>query len=166
MLIDPLCPTCAAFHNRLVTEGLFDAMKARVVLFPLDSECNWNLSAPLHPGACQVSKAVLCSPDHELEVIEWAFAEQEGLLAKAKTKDGEAAVRASILERWPDTKSCLDDAKTAQRLDQMMRFATRNQLPVSTPQLFIGETKLCDEDIDLGLSYALKRIAPALVASR
>lgn len=163
MVVDPLCPTCAGFHDRLVEEGYFQAMDARLVLFPLDSECNWNLSTPLHPGACLVSKAVLCAPGRELSVLEWAYAQQEDLLATAKSKAGPAAVRAKIKERWPtiDDK-CLDGAETSQQLDEMMRFATRNKLPVSTPQLFIGDTKLCDEDIDMGLPYALTRIAPTL----
>ncbi|MEZ4441520.1 MAG: vitamin K epoxide reductase family protein [Polyangiaceae bacterium] len=162
MVVDPLCPTCKGFHERLVTEGYYAAMDAQVLLFPLDSECNWNLSAPLHPGACQVSRAILCSPGKERDVLEWAYAEQEGLLAAAKGKDGALEVTRRIKSRWPAVDACLDDAKTKQRLDEMLRFATRNQLPVSTPQLFIGDTKLCDEDVDIGLSYALSRLAPAL----
>lgn len=162
MLVDPLCPTCKGFHDRLVSEGYFEAMDANLVLFPLDSACNWNLSTPLHPGACTVSKAVICAKGRELAVLEWAYAQQEELLAAAKAKDGEAAVVAMIEQRWPNTKACLDDAKTAQQLDEMMRFATRNKLAVSTPQLFVGDTKLCDEDIDMGLPYALQRIAPTL----
>ena len=67
-----------------------------------------------------------------------------------------------IEQRWPNTKACLEKPETTQQLDEMMRFATRNKLPVSTPQLFIGDTKLCDEDIDMGLPYALQRIAPTL----
>jgi len=162
MVVDPLCPTCKGFHERLVSEGYFDAMDANVVLFPLDSECNWNLSAPLHPGACLVAKAVICAKGRELSVLEWAYAQQEDLLKAAKTKDGASKVTAMIEQRWPNTAACLDKPETAQQLDEMMRFATRNKLPVSTPQLFVGDTKLCDEDIDMGLPYALQRIAPTL----
>jgi uncharacterized membrane protein len=163
MIVDPLCPTCKGFHERLVTEGYFDAMDAKVVLFPLDSECNWNLATPLHPGACLVSRAVICAPGRELAMLEWAYDEQETLLETAKKKDGEATVAAMIEQRWPGTKACIEDAKTAQRLDEMMRFATRNKLPVSTPQLFVGDAKLCDEDIDMGLVFALSRLAPTLL---
>jgi hypothetical protein len=163
MLVDPLCPTCAGFHDRLVEEGYFASMDAKLVLFPLDSACNWNLTTPLHPGACLVSKAILCAPGRELAVLEWSYAHGEELLSKAKTKDGETAVKAQIQKRWPAIEDkCLESNDTQQQLDEMMRFATRNKLPVSTPQLFIGDTKLCDGDIDMGLPYALTRIAPTL----
>src|SRR5690606_2292363 len=98
----------------------------------------------------------------ELAVLEWAYEEQEQLLDAAKSKDGNARVLALVEQRWPGVNSCIEDAKTGQRLDDMMRFAVRNKLPVSTPQLFVGDTKLCDEDIDIGLSYALGRLAPRL----
>jgi hypothetical protein len=162
MLVDPLCPTCKGFHQRLVSEGYFDKLDTTLILFPLDSECNWNLSTPLHPGACVVSKAVLCGEGRELSVLEWAYEQQEQLLARAKSKDGEAGVLAMVEQRWPGVKACIEDTKTGQRLDEMMRFAVRNQLPVSTPQLFVGTKKLCDEDVDIGLSYALGRLAPKL----
>jgi len=39
-----------------------------------------------------------------------------------------------------------------------MRWAVSNQLPVMMPQVFIDGDKLCDEDTDLGLDYALARM--------
>ena len=39
-----------------------------------------------------------------------------------------------------------------------MRWAVANQLPVMMPQVFVDGVKLCDEDTDLGLDYALKRL--------
>jgi hypothetical protein len=33
-----------------------------------------------------------------------------------------------------------------------------NQLRISTPQLFVEGTRLCDEDTDLGMDYALSRL--------
>ena len=47
---DPLCPTCRAFHQRMIAEGAFDRLDIQMALFPLDSDCNWMLSTPLHPG--------------------------------------------------------------------------------------------------------------------
>jgi uncharacterized membrane protein len=46
---DPLCPTCRAFHQRLIAEAP-DRLDVQLSLAPLDSECNWMLPGP-HPGA-------------------------------------------------------------------------------------------------------------------
>jgi hypothetical protein len=44
----------------------------------------------------------------------------------------------------------------------MLRYIVNNHLPVSTPQMFVGETRLCDEDTDMGLGYTMRRLAPSL----
>jgi hypothetical protein len=31
--------------------------------------------------------------------------------------------------------------------------------------MFVGETRLCDEDTDMGLSYTLRRLAPATLGA-
>jgi uncharacterized membrane protein len=162
MLVDPLCPTCKAFHERLVAEGMLEQLDITLVLFPLDSECNWNLTSALHPGACIVSKAVLCADGKHLEALEWAYAEQQELVEAAKSRE-EAALLQRISAKWPGVEGCIKDDKTRIRLDETMRFAVKNRLPVSTPQLFVGERKLCDEDIDIGLPYAMRKLAPSLV---
>jgi len=33
-----------------------------------------------------------------------------------------------------------------------------NALPVLTPQLFVGDKRVCDEDTDLGLEYTIARM--------
>ncbi len=162
MVVDPLCPTCKAFHQRLTAEGFLAELDITLVLFPLDSECNWNLTTSLHPGACTVAKAVLCS-ERPMEALEWAYSDQEQLLEAAKSRDGNAAVVARIAQKFPGIEGCIKDDKTRIRLDEMMRFAVKNHLPVSTPQLFLDDRKLCDEDIDIGLPYAMRKLAPALV---
>src|SRR6185369_12989690 len=81
---DPMCPTCKAFHERLITENVIEKLDIALVLFPLDSECNWMLDRPLHPGACIVSKAVLCGEGNARQVLEWAYAEQEYLTRAGK----------------------------------------------------------------------------------
>jgi hypothetical protein len=73
-----------------------------------------------------------------------------------------ANVDAAIRQRFPELMDCVASKETAQRLDRVMRFAVDNRLPVSTPQLFVGETRLCDEDTDIGLAYTLPRLAPEL----
>ena len=164
LFVDPLCPTCKAFHQRLNTEGVFDKLDLQLVLFPLDSECNWMLDRPVHPGACMVSKAILCSDHRAMRVLEWAYEHQEEILAAAKAGAGSANVHAMIRQRWPGLETCMESKETKLRLDHMLRYIVNNHLPVSTPQMFLGETRLCDEDTDMGLSYTLRRLAPHLGA--
>jgi uncharacterized membrane protein len=164
LFIDPLCPTCKAFHQRLATEGLLEKLDLTLVLFPLDSECNWMLDRPVHPGSCAVSKAILCSDHHAMRVLEWAYEHQEEILGAAKAGAGVVNVRAMIRDRWPGLDTCIDAKETKMRLDKMLRYIVQNHLPVSTPQMFLGETRLCDEDTDMGLAYTLRRLAPGLAA--
>ena len=164
LFVDPLCPSCKALDQRLVAEGLLDRMDITLVLFPLDSECNWMLDRPLHPGACMVSKAVLCSEHRALQVLEWAYDHQDELLAAAKAGAGTANVHSMIHDRWPGLDACIDAKETKQRLDHNLRYIVNNHLEVTTPQIFLGDTKLCDEDSDMGLSYTIRRLAPALRA--
>jgi hypothetical protein len=161
LLVDPLCPTCKAFHKRLATEGVLDKLDMTLVLFPLDNECNWMLDRPLHPGACTVAKAVLCSDHRAFQVLEWAYEHQDEIMAGAKS-GGATNVKAFIASRWPGMDACIDAKETKLKLDKTLRWIVNNQLPVSTPQIFLGETRLCDEDTDMGLAYTVRQIAPAL----
>jgi uncharacterized membrane protein len=162
LFVDPLCPTCKAFHQRLATEGILDQLDVTLVLFPLDSECNWMLDRPVHPGACIVSKAILCSESRALPVLEWAYDHQEALLEAAKAGAGLVNVRAMIKDQFPAINACIDSKATTLRLDRMLRYIVNNRLPVSTPQMFLGETRLCDEDTDMGLSYTIHKLSPGL----
>jgi uncharacterized membrane protein len=161
LVVDPLCPTCKGFHQRLSAEGVLDQLDTTLVLFPLDSECNWMLDRPVHPGACVVSKAVLCGDRRALQVLEWAYDHQDALVAAAKS-GGSAAARSMVKERWPDLDACIDSKETKLRMDKVLRYIVNNRLPVSTPQMFLGETRLCDEDTDIGLAYAVRKLAPSL----
>jgi uncharacterized membrane protein len=159
---DPLCPTCRAFHQRLIAEGAYDRLDVQLSLFPLDSECNWMLSVPLHPGACTLSKAVICGGEHARLVLEWAYDQQEDLVKVAKA--GDAELRRVIAKRWgQSTATCLDAPATKQKLNQQLHFAADNSIPVSTPQMYLGDRKVCDEDTDLGLRYTLTQLAPEVV---
>jgi uncharacterized membrane protein len=162
LFVDPLCPTCKAFHQRLASEGLLDKLDLTLVVFPLDSDCNWMLDRPVHPGSCMVSRAILCSEHRALQVLEWSYDHQEALLAAAKAPAGLNNVHAMIRERWPGLEACMDAKETKLRLDHVLRYIVNNHLQVSTPQMFLGETRLCDEDTDMGLSYTMRRLAPGL----
>jgi uncharacterized membrane protein len=159
---DPLCPTCRAFHERLVDEGVFERFDIDLVLFPLDSECNWMLDEPLHPGACIVSKAVLCGGDRVRQVLEWAYDEQVYLTRAGKA--GANVLRAAIKQRWgEELLKCVDDRKTDVLLNQHLHFASDNGIPVSTPQMYLGSKRVCDEDTDMGLRFMLSELAPEVL---
>jgi hypothetical protein len=159
---DPLCPTCKGFHERLVAEGVFERLDVQLSLFPLDSACNWMLEEPLHPGACTVSKAVICGGERAKEVLEWAYSDQEYLARAGKA--GEGTLRSVIQQRWgPDVLKCIDDRATSVRLNQHLHFASDNSIPVSTPQVYLGKQRVCDEDTDIGLRFTLGQLAPEVL---
>jgi uncharacterized membrane protein len=162
-VLDPLCPACRAFDQRLEASGLVEELNLRTVLFPLDSSCNWMVKTSLHPGACAVSEAILCDKDNAGKILAWAFENQEGLLAQAA--NGDSGVRKRLSDTFPKVKGCLGTSGIKNKLNKSLRWAVANALPVLTPQLFIGDRRVCDEDTDLGLEYTItamleRRAAP------
>jgi hypothetical protein len=159
-VLDPLCPACKAFEQRLDSSGLADRLKRKAVLFPLDNTCNWMVTEATHPGACTVSEAVLCAGKRAPEVIAWAFEVQDRIRAEAKT-DPTAAARI-VKERFPDLATCVGSPDAKSRLNKSLRWSVANGIRVLTPQVFVGGVKLCDEDVDLGLEYTLTRMLDRL----
>jgi uncharacterized membrane protein len=157
---DPLCPSCKGFHERLVSEGIFENLDVTLALFPLDSDCNWMLDRAIHPGACILSRAILCSKTPR-QVLEWSFAEQDDLRETGK-KDPKA-LASRVTAKFPEVQGCIDDPKTVVRLNQHLHFASQNKIPISTPQMFLGETRICEEDTDLGLAWTLGQLAPEVL---
>ncbi len=159
---DPLCPTCKAFHERLVVENIFEQLDITLALFPLDNECNWMLDTPMHPGACTMAKAVICGGPDARTVLEWSYAEQDRLASLGKA--GTPQLRAAIRERFGDAlDKCIDARKTTQTLNNQLHFAAENAILVSTPQLYLGTQRVCDEDTDIGLRFTLSRLAPEVL---
>lgn len=155
-VLDPLCPACRSFDQRLRLSGLDAQMSLKVLLFPLDSQCNWMVKTSLHPGACQVSEAMLCSPAEADDILAWSFENQEHLLELGQNDP--KALGDEILARWPAAKGCLGTARARDRVTSGLRWAVDNALPVLTPQLYVDGTRLCDEDTDLGLEFTLHRM--------
>lgn len=155
-LLDPLCPACKGFAQRLDASGLADKLALQAVLFPLDKQCNWMVSESVHPGACAVSEAVLCAGDQAREVLEWAFANGEEL-RELGARD-EAALANRIKMQFPRLGDCIGKPAVRARLNRSLRWAVSNSLPVVTPQLFVRGVKVCEEDTDLGLEYVLTRM--------
>ena len=164
-VLDPLCPACKAFDERLGASDLRKKLDLKAVLFPLDPTCNWMVTEALHPGACAVSEAMLCAggvvsgtrdEKASQEVLKWAFKNQDKLRELA-TKD-EKALRSKIESTFPQVKGCLGSAGVKSKLTKSLRWAVANAIPVLTPQLFVGNSRMCDEDSDLGLEFTLSRM--------
>lgn len=162
-VFDPLCPACKGFEERLSSSGLADELDRKAVLFPLDSACNWMVGTSMHPGACAVSEAVLCAGDAPMPVITWAFEHQEEIIeaTKADPKAAEAKVKAA----FPNLASCVGSADARQKLNRGLRWAVKNELPVLTPQVYVNNVKLCDEDTDLGMDFALAKLLKLDIAA-
>lgn len=174
-IFDPLCPSCRGFESRLDASGLAPRLHRSAVLFPLDNTCNWMVQTTMHPGACTVSEAILCADEKRVDaVIGWAFENQEEIRAEAaailggaadtpeaaqKAADqAAAATTARVTAAFPELKACVGSARVRQKLNQSLRWAVANRIPVLTPQVYVRNQKLCDEDTDLGMDWALARL--------
>ena len=155
-VLDPLCPPCLGFRERLFNSDISRNLNLKIVLFPLDSECNWMLKQPVHHGACEVSRAVLCANDKEAAIM-WAL-KNNLELRKLAQKEGTKALRAKITQRFGDMSKCMDSSETKTRLNLSMRWIMANSLPLLTPQLYVNNRRLCDSDMDLGLEYGLGKL--------
>lgn len=154
-VIDPLCPSCKGFESRFSKMPISDSVDRQLLLFPLDQSCNWMIDRSIHPGACSISEAVLCSSDPG-PVLEWAFENQQAIMAAAEKNPKAAAEMAK--KRFPALAECIGSPEVGAKVNQSLRFAVKNQLPILTPQIFVEGTRLCGEDTDLGLDYALPRL--------
>jgi uncharacterized membrane protein len=152
-VLDPLCPACRAFEQRLAASGLGPRLDRKAVLFPLDNACNWMVTETTHPGACTVSEAVLCAGDKAPDVIAWALEEQDRI--RTETQADPSAAARIVKQRFPELAACVGSPDARARLNKSMRWIVANGIRVLTPQVFIGNVKLCDEDVDLGLEYTL-----------
>jgi len=75
-------------------------------------------------------------------------------IRKDSATDPAAAARL-VKQRFPDLASCIGSPEARSRLNKSLRWLVANNIRVLTPQLFIDNVKLCDEDVDLGLEYTL-----------
>jgi uncharacterized membrane protein len=154
-VLDPLCPACKAFSERLAASDMGGDLQVKLVLFPLDKECNWMVGESLHPGACAVSEAMLCAGDKARDVLAWAFEHQAQLRTLGTSQ---AAVYARIKQDFPSLAGCVGGPVVRARINKSLRWIVANSLPVLTPQLFVRNQKIPDEDTDLGLDYVLSRV--------
>jgi len=162
-VLDPLCPACRGFEARFEASTVHEQASRRVLLFPLDDQCNWMIDRAIHPGACAISEAVLCAERDAEEVIAWAFENQEAITEASRQRPEAAAEMAR--QRFPSLARCIGSPTVQARLNQSLRWAVENQLPILTPQVYVGELRLCDADTDLGMDYALTRLVDRWRAS-
>jgi uncharacterized membrane protein len=156
-VMDPLCAACAAFESKFDEMPEKEQVRRRVMLFPLDKQCNWMVEESVHPGACAVSEAMLCANDDGAdEVLKFAFANREKILEEAK-KDPNAAARI-MAAQFPGLARCIGSASARAKLNLSLRWAVKNRLHLLTPQIYIDGYRLCDEDTDLGLEFALSKL--------
>lgn len=155
-VLDPLCPSCKGLEGRLAASGLDQQLYRKALLFPLDTQCNWMVGRSIHPGACAVSEAMLCEPEQANAILEWAFANQEAITSAERAHEGSAA--RMVTQQFASVRGCVGSTRIGVKLQQGLRWAVSNQLPVLTPQLFVEGRKVCNEDTDLGLEYMLSRM--------
>lgn len=155
-VLDPLCPSCRGFEARYSIMPVATKISRKALLFPLDNTCNWMVGETIHPGACTLSEAVLCAGDQADKVLAWSYANQEAIVAASKA-DPKAAAR-MVSSQFPDLARCVGSAAVRARLNLVLRLAVKNKLQVLTPQVFVEGLRMCDEDTDLGLDYALPRL--------
>ena len=155
-VLDPLCPACKGFEARFAASSIEASTSRRVLLFPLDDTCNWMVDHALHPGACAISEAVLCAGGEADRVIAWAFENQEAITSATREDPGAAARMAR--QRFPALAECIGSPRVQARLNQSLRWAVQNQLPVLTPQVYVGDARVCDADTDLGMDFVLSRL--------
>ena len=155
-VFDPLCPACRGFEEHLQQTPYDAKLARRAVMFPLDDECNWMLDRSVHPGACTVSEAVLCAEDDANRVVEWAFQNQEAILQASKNNPDAAAQM--VEQQFPGLASCIGSPQVKQKLNRSLRWAVDNELRILTPQVYVDGVRLCDEDVDLGMEFALSQM--------
>jgi uncharacterized membrane protein len=155
-VLDPLCPSCRGFEERFAQIDAAQEITRKALLFPLDNACNWMVTEAIHPGACAISEAVMCAGTDAEKVLHWAFEHQEEITTAERAKAGAAASMAG--QAFPAIARCIGSPSARSKLNASLRFAVRNKLNVLTPQVFVQGLRLCDEDTDLGLEYALPRL--------
>lgn len=163
-VIDPLCPACAAFAERLTYTDHLKKLDIAGVLFPLDRECNWMIPQTMHPGACAIAEALLCAKDARAkDVLAWAYGKNEEI--RTRTQGDPQYAYTAVKQAFPELAGCVGAPEVKSRLNKALRWSVANALPVVTPQLYVDGRRLCEEDTDLGLEFALGRLTSAPAAA-
>jgi uncharacterized membrane protein len=155
-VLDPLCVACGTFETRFKSMPISNSTSRKALLFPLDNSCNWMVDESIHPGACAASEAVLCAGAQAEGVLDWLFANREAIVTASKGNPNASAEM--IVRQFPTLSQCIGSPAIRARLNLALRWAVKNQLQVLTPQIYVQGWRLCDEDTDIGLNFALPRL--------
>ncbi len=164
VVLDPLCVACRGFERRLASSGMRDELSLRGLLMPLDASCNWMVKDSVHPGACAVSEALLCQRDRSGAMLDYVYEHQKELLELGRESNDK--LRRHLKKAFPKLQGCLGSPAIRNKLTKSLQWAVANALPVLTPQLFIGDKRVCDEDTDLGLEFTLASMLATQPAGR
>jgi protein-disulfide isomerase len=153
------CPACGQSYQdyKSVLSKYEDARPGalRVVLkdFPLESECNANVTGDLHTGSCEAAVAMrLVNPEHADALEEWLYSNQSAMTPQSVK---EAARNIGQIEDF--------DARYGVTLEAVKAdIEYGRQLGIrSTPTFFINGTKvegsLPAQYFDQAIAYELER---------
>jgi hypothetical protein len=166
LVMDPLCPQCKHLHERLKASPAGTSLSYRLMFLPLENECfDWMVrkrDQTVHFGSCMLSRALLCAGSRETEMLDFIYEHQEEFhMAGERFRTENDAkyldqIRSQVLAKFPEVKDCLDSPDTKMKLNRNLKLA--EGLPLVTPQLYVNSVRLCEDDSDLGLDYALTRL--------
>ena len=138
---DFLCPFCRQLAGAL-TAFVPQTNKKMSVFFknyPLDKECNPNLTATVHPGACWLALGGICAQDQGRF---WEFHDKV-FSSELREPHGPDVVRLAGeagLDQ-PGMESCLVADRTKQRLNAQIAEAAKSGVQ-ATPTVFLNGRKL------------------------
>jgi len=138
---DFLCPYCRSLAQALT--GFLPQAGNRLAIFfknyPLDKECNPNLSTTIHPGACWLALGAVCAQEQGRfwEYHDKVFSVD---LHEAKGPDVVRLAAGAALDE-AGMESCLVSDRAKQRLSAQIAEAARVGVQ-ATPTLFINGKRL------------------------
>jgi len=153
------CPACGqSYQNYKSVLAKYEEEQPgalRVVLkdFPLESECNGNMSSDVHPAACEAAVAMrLVDPEHADALEEWLYSHQPAMTPQSVK---EAARNIGQIEDFDARYSVTLEAVRAD-IEYGRQLGIR-----STPTFFINGAKvegsLPAQYFDQAIAYELER---------
>ena len=74
------------------------------------------------------------------------------------SEENPGAAAQMVQQEFPELASCVGSPQVKQKLNRSLRWAVDNELRILTPQVYVDGVRLCDEDVDLGMEFALSRM--------
>ncbi len=146
----PLCPTCKAFHQRLVAEGVLRQARHDARALPARQRVQLDARPAAPPGRVpRLEGDPLQRTGGAMRRARVGLREP-GRPARGRQGRGgprQRCRRHDPRQRWPGPRrSASTRRRRSSGSSASCASSVENKLPVSTPQLFLGGTRLCDED--------------------